>query len=146
MASGYTSASNYDNNAISAEVPPGFVKLYHYTDFNGAQGILNSNLTIRQSTNKADGATAFTNTDAMFGEGTYLTDKCPTRHSKLDIAKDIWVNPDKFHNRMVKEGRTDFVFIIIIQKRLVQEKVKYPSSILYSISITIQPLFERFLK
>ena len=120
MASGFiptATLGNYDPGAMDGPIPPGFIKLYHYTDYKGSRGILQTQ-TIRQST-------ASTDTDALFGEGTYLTDKSPARHSKIDIAKDIWVNRDKFHSRMVKEGRTDFVLVVIIKERLVQVKVKY---------------------
>ena len=106
---------NFDDDAFDGIVPSGHVRLYHYTDGKGVNGIVRS-LRIRRST-------AGRNTDAFFGEGTYLTDKSPNHHSKLAIAKDIWVNRDKLHDKLVKQGRTDYVFAIVIKRRLVQEKV-----------------------
>ena len=108
----------FTDEATEGEVPAGYIRLYHYTDINGAVGIASSKK-IRKST-------ALTSTDALYGEGTYLTDKEPGQHSKLNIAKDIWVNTDKFHDMMVKQGRTDFVFEVIIRKDLVQLQVKFP--------------------
>ena len=106
----------FSDEAAEGEVPAGYIRLYHYTDLTGAKGIVSSKK-IRKST-------ALTSTDAVFGEGTYLTDKAPGRHSKLNIAKDIWANADKLHDAMVIQGRTDFVFEVIIKANSVQLQVK----------------------
>ena len=124
---------NIDDDAFYGPVPKGFVRLYHYTDERGATGIVNS-LKICQSKRKTATDTNPRNTDAYFGEGTYLTDKDPEQHSKLDIAKDIWVNRDKFHNKMVKDGRTDFVFAIVIKRSAVVEKVSTYFSVVWCLS------------
>ena len=116
---------NYDPDAFHGPVPRGYVRLYHYTDERGADGILRT-LKIRKSRKHkgTDRKKKYMPTDAFFGEGTYLTDKAPVHHTKLEIAKDIWVNRDQFHDRMVEEGRTDFVFAVVMKRRAVQEKVQ----------------------
>ena len=82
----------------------------------GAEGISNSEV-ITASTN--------TVTDAKFGVGTYLTDKAPWNHSKLNIAKSNWGTTGRKADRVVKSGRTDFVFTIKIRQDSVKLMVSF---------------------
>ena len=93
-----------------------YITLYHYTDMDGAKGISDSEV-ITASTNKV--------TDAKFGIGTYLTDKAPWNHSKLNIVKSNWGTTGRKADRVVKSGRTDFVFTIRLRRDSVKLMVSF---------------------
>ncbi len=80
------------------------VEFYHYTDSNGSLRITGQ-LFIKASVS-GRGTTPFD-----FPAGAYLTDLPPTL-SKREIAAHIWF--DNIGERMVQEGRVDYVIIITI--------------------------------
>jgi hypothetical protein len=70
------------------------VKLFHYTNRDGFEGICNSK-TLRQST---------TTYDAAFGPGVYFTKMSPPKYSKEEIAKNSWDDGNRVSAQMIKEG------------------------------------------
>ena len=92
-----------------------YIMLYHYTDREGAKGIASNRMIYKSSAPK----------DAVYGDGTYLTDKSPIKHSKLQIAQANWDGAIQFADTVVDSGRTDFVFTVRIKRNSVQLVVSY---------------------
>ena len=102
------------------EVPAGYTTLYHYTDVDGVIGVL-SNKKILKST---------ASTDAIYGEGIYLTARTPVK-GKCNIPTNI--RTDNLHDEMVGLGLIDFEIEVVIKRNQVLLKV-HNLQILYEVS------------
>lgn len=81
------------------------IKLYHYTDKQGKDAILQSRY-IRMSDIRAG--------DAVLGNGVYLTSMSPFDHSKSSIAKNNWLDPSR-------TDKTEYVFEVKVSPSNLQK-------------------------
>ena len=89
--------------------------LYHYTDKDGAKGIASSGKIWQSEFPK----------DAVYGNGTYLTDMSPNKYSKQQIAKNLWDGSSNQVKQVIQSGKTDYVIPVKIPQNQVKVVVSY---------------------
>lgn len=81
------------------------IKLYHYTDKQGKNAILQSRY-IKMSDDRAG--------DAILGDGVYLTSMSPFDHSRESIVMNNWLDPSK-------TAKTEYVFEVKVSPSNLQK-------------------------